>query len=53
MKEGDHLKDNGVDGSIILKWSLQNDDDVKWIHVALDRGQWQDLMNTIINLLFS
>jgi hypothetical protein len=24
---------------------------VDWIHLAQNRGQWQDLVNTIINLL--
>jgi hypothetical protein len=25
-------------------------DDMDWIHLAQDRGKWQALLNTIINL---
>jgi hypothetical protein len=34
-KEGDHLKDTGVDGRIILKWIIDRwDGDVDWIDLA-------------------
>jgi hypothetical protein len=36
----DHLKDLDIDGRIILKWILKNQ----------DRDQWQDLVSTAINL---
>jgi hypothetical protein len=27
-------------------------EDVDWIHLAQDRDQWQDLLNTVMNLQF-
>jgi hypothetical protein len=51
LKGRDHSEDSGVDGEMILEWILE-----KWLgwceldHVALDRDQWRDLVNTIMNL---
>jgi hypothetical protein len=40
------LKDRGVDGRIILKWSLEKWD---WIGLALDRDMWRAVVNTVMN----
>jgi hypothetical protein len=39
-REGDHLKDLGVDGRIILKWMLKeyHGGDVDWSDLARDRN---------------
>ena len=35
LKEGNHLKDHGVDGRIILKWILEKwDGSIDWIDLA-------------------
>jgi hypothetical protein len=47
-KEGDLLGDLGVDGWI-TKCSLKRVG-VDWIYLAGDRGMWQALFNTVINL---
>ena len=51
LKEGDHLKDRGVDVRIILKWILEKlDGGVDWIDLAKDRDSWRDVVNAVMNL---
>ena len=40
-REGDHLKDQGVDGKTILKWILEKwDGGMYWIDLAQVRERW-------------
>jgi hypothetical protein len=51
LREGDHLKDLGVDGRIILKWIFKRlDGGVDWIDLAQDRDRWRALVYTVRNL---
>jgi hypothetical protein len=52
LGEGDHLKDRGIDGSIILKMDLFEkwDGSMDWIDVAQDRDRWRAVVNAVMNL---
>ena len=53
LREGDHLKDPGVDGQIMLGWILQKWDGGKgtdWIDLAEERDRWRALVNAVMNL---
>jgi hypothetical protein len=53
LKGKDHSKDLGVDGRIILEWTLGKYDGKIWtgcIYLVQDRDQWWALVNTVINL---
>jgi hypothetical protein len=52
-EETDHYKDQDVGGVIILKWMDLREigwDGVNWINLAQDRGQWQAVVNMVMNL---
>jgi hypothetical protein len=48
------LKDPGVDGRIILKWTSERLDGeggyMDWINLAQDRDRWRALVNAVMNL---
>jgi hypothetical protein len=46
------LKDPGIDGRIILKWTFERlgGGDVDWIDLAQDRDRWQALVYSVMNL---
>jgi hypothetical protein len=51
LREGDHLRNPGVDGRIILKWIFKKwDGDMDWIELAQDRDRWRALVNVVMNL---
>jgi hypothetical protein len=51
LREGDHLRDPGVDGRIILQWALKKWDwGMDWFELARDRNRWRDLVNAVMNL---
>jgi hypothetical protein len=51
LREGDHLKNPGVDGRIILKWIFERfgGGSMEWNHLADDRDRWQAVVNTVMN----
>jgi hypothetical protein len=51
-KEKDHLKDQGVDGRMVSKWTLGRlvGGGVEWLHVAQDRDRWWAVVNAVTNL---
>jgi hypothetical protein len=51
LKEGDHLGDPGVDGSIILKWIFKKLYGVMdWIELAQDRDRLRAVVNAVMSL---
>jgi hypothetical protein len=54
LREGDHLEDPSVDGSIILKLVFeQRDGGMDWIDLAQDRDMWRALSNAVMNFRVS
>jgi hypothetical protein len=53
LSETHHLKDLGIDGSIILKWIFKCWGAMDWIDLAQDRDKWQALLNVVMNLWVS
>jgi hypothetical protein len=50
-KERGHLKDQGVDGKMELKWTLGRlAGGVDWIYLAQDRDSWRAVVNAVMNL---
>jgi hypothetical protein len=51
LREGDHLRNAGVDRMIILKWIFKTWDwGMDWIELAQDRDRWRALVNAAMNL---
>jgi hypothetical protein len=52
LKEGDHFRDPGLDGRIILKWIFRKWDvgGVNWIELTQDRDRWRALANAEMTL---
>ena len=47
--EGDHWRDLGVDGWIILGWISRRWDVGIWIGLAQDRDRWRMLVSAVMN----
>jgi hypothetical protein len=46
------LEDLGVDGYNIKMYLKETEcEDVEWVHLVQVRGQWGDLLDTIMNFL--
>jgi hypothetical protein len=53
LKERDHVENPGIDGRIILKWTLEKwDGRMYWISLAQDRDRWWAVVNAVMNLRF-
>jgi hypothetical protein len=51
LRERGHLKDPGVDGSIILKWIFRKwDEGMNWIDLVPDRDRWRAVVNAVMKL---
>jgi hypothetical protein len=54
LREGDHLEDPGIDGSLILNCTSQKQDGggggTDWIGLAQDKDRWRTLANAVVNL---
>jgi hypothetical protein len=51
LRAGDHLKDPGIGGRIILKWIFKKwDGGMDWFALAQDRGRWRVRVNAVMNL---
>jgi hypothetical protein len=50
LKGRDHLEDLGIDGGIILKWTLRKSGRRVWIGLNEDSNQWQAFVNTLMYL---
>jgi hypothetical protein len=49
----DHLKNQGVDGRMASKWTLERlvgGWGVDWIHLIQDRDRWRAVVNAVMNL---
>jgi hypothetical protein len=51
LREGDHLKDPGIDGRIILRQNSRKWDGGAWTGLmAQDRDSWLSLVKVVLNL---
>jgi hypothetical protein len=54
-QEGDHLKDQGIDGRMGLEGilgTLAGGGGLDWIRLTQDRDQWQSVVNVVMNFRF-
>jgi hypothetical protein len=49
LREGDHLKDPGVDGRIMDLWEVVCGV-IDWFDLAQDRDRWRTVVNAVMNL---
>ena len=53
LREGDHLEEPGIDGTIILRWIFRTwSGGMDWIHLAQDGDRWRALVNVVITFTF-
>ena len=46
-----HLEDLGVNGRIILKWSLKNvSEGLDWVNLSKDKDKWCAVVNSFLEL---
>ena len=51
LREGDHLKDLGIDVMIIFNWIFMKwDGRMDQVDMAPDRDMWRAVVNAVINL---
>ena len=51
LREGVHLGDLHIEGTIILRWKFRKwDRGIDWIELAQDRDRWHALVNASMNL---
>ena len=51
LMEEDHVEYPGVDGGIILKWTLERlDGSIDWIAQAQNKDMWRAFVNAVMNL---
>jgi len=51
LKERDHWGDQGVDGTIIVRWVFSKwNGGMDWIDLAEYRNRWRALVNVAMNL---
>ena len=54
LREGDYLKDPGIDRRIILKWIFKKwNRGMDWIDLSQDKDRWRAFLNGVTNLLVS
>ena len=51
LREGDHFKDRGLDGRIILKWVLGKwHGGINWIDLTQGTDIWRVVVNALMNI---
>jgi hypothetical protein len=52
LTERENVEEPGLDGKIILKWTLQNwdcDGDLDWIDMVRNRDDWRAVVHPVMN----
>jgi hypothetical protein len=51
LREGDHLKNPGIDGRTLLAWIFEMwDGGMDWIGLIQDRDRWRAVVNAVTNI---